>query len=255
VNGAHAADGQGPAASRARRIGYEAVGVVGELLITAGLLLLAFLAWQLWWTDVVGDRAQSAIVTELVSAAPSPAPSAPGQSGPAVAAPRHDVAPVMGTPAHAETFAALYVPRWGGDARPISEGTDRATVLDVKGIGHYEGTAMPGGLGNFAIAGHRTTYGKPFNRIAELEVGDPLVVWTADTWYVYRVTSTQIVSPSQTSVLLPVPNDPSAVATEATITLTSCHPMYSASQRYVVHGTLDYWAPTASGTPTELLGD
>jgi len=226
---------------------YATLGVVGELLITLGLLLLAFMVWQLWWTDVTANRAQAQIVQDLRTRAPQPPPKAavPGVGDP----------PVLDEPAHAVTFATLQVPRWTGEpARPISEGTDRATVLDVLGIGHYQGTAMPGAVGNFAIAGHRTTYAKPFNRIAELQVGDALVVWTPQTWYVYKVTSTQIVYPNQTEVLAPVPGQPGAVPTQRMITLTTCHPMFSARQRYIVHGVLDYWAPTSSGTPKELLG-
>ena len=81
------------------------------------------------------------------------------------------------------------MPRWGHDyQQPISEGTNREKVLNVLGIGHYSGIAMPGAVGNFAVAAHRTTYGKPFSRINELQVGDALVVRTERTWYVYRVT-------------------------------------------------------------------
>jgi sortase A len=152
------------------------------------------------------------------------------------------------------TFATLTVPRWEGEpAHPVSQGTDRATVLDVLGIGHYENTAMPGDVGNFALAGHRTTYSKPFYRIAELQPGDALVVGTPDTWYVYAVTSTEIVSPDQVEVIAPVPGDPQAVPTERMITLTSCHPLYSDRQRYIVHGVLKYWMPASSGTPAELM--
>ena len=127
-------------------------------------------------------------------------------------------------------------------------------MLDVLGIGHYEGTAMPGGVGNFAVAGHRTTYAKPFNRIAELQVGDPLVVRTTDNiWYVYRVTSTRDRRARRTSqVIAPVPGDPGATPTERMITLTTCHPMFSARERFIVHGVLDYWAPAADGIPAEL---
>ena len=96
----------------------------------------------------------------------------------------------------ATTFGALHVPRWGYDyVKPISEGTDRARVLDPLGIGHYTNTAMPGEVGNFSIAGHRTTYGKPFTDIQDLKVGDALVVQTDTAWYVYRVTSSEIVQP------------------------------------------------------------
>jgi len=114
--------------------------------------------------------------------------------------------------------------------------------------------AMPGDIGNFAVAGHRTTFGKPLNRVAELEIGDPLIVWTPDTWYVYRVTETLIVLPTQVEVIAPVPGRPGAVPTERMITLTTCHPMFSARERFIVHGVLDYWAPTSSGTPAEMLG-
>lgn len=229
---------------------YGAVGVVGELLITAGVLLLAFLAWQLWWTDVQGNRAQAAVVEELgwdtPAAAPTEAPTEPAEDA---------EPPVLAEPALATTFATLQVPRWSGEPeRPISQGIEKATVLDVLGIGHYPGTAMPGGVGNFAVAGHRATYGKPFNRIEELQVGDALVVRTQDTWFVYRVTSTEVVTPQDVRVIAPVPDDPSATPTERLITLTTCHPMFSARERYVVHGVLDHWSPVADGTPAELTG-
>lgn len=237
------------------------VGVVGELLITLGVLLLAFLVWQLWWTDVVGNRAQAEIVQELDWDVAPTAPATDATAGPTepvgpvVAPPRRDEPPVAPEPDHATTFATIQVPRWSGEPeRPISQGVDRKTVLDVLGVGHYPGTAMPGGIGNFAMAGHRTTYAKPFNRVAELELGDPLVVRTEDTWYVYRVTSTEIVTPAQTEVVAPVPGDPGAEPTERVITLTTCHPMFSARERFIVHGTLDYWAPVADGIPAELVG-
>jgi sortase A len=206
---------------------------------------------------VQGNKAQAQIVQDLDwTAAPTPTPTASATSGPVVAEPRHDEPPpVIAEPAHAVTFATLQVPRWTGEPeRPISQGVDRPTVLDVLGIGHYPGTAMPGGVGNFATAAHRTTFGKPFNRVAELVVGDPLIVRTQDTWYVYRVTSTQVVAPGDVGVILPVPGTLGATPTERLITMTTCHPMYSARQRFIVHGTLDYWAPVADGIPAELAG-
>ena len=111
---------------------------------------------------------------------------------------------------------------------------------------------MPGGVGNFAVAGHRTTYGKPFNRIAELEPGDALVVRTADLWFVYRVTEHHIVLPEQVDVVAPVPGEPGAEPERATITLTACHPMFSARERYIVHGELEGWMPVADGVPAAL---
>lgn len=232
------------------------VGVAGELLITLGVLLGLFVAWQLWWTDVVADRAQAQVVRDLDWAvtADEPAPEPEPADEPVVR--QTGVAPVLTEPAHATTFATLHVPRWGADyVRPISEGTSRRDVLDVLGLGHYEGTAMPGGLGNFAVAGHRVTYGKPLNRIEELVVGDPLVVQTEDTWYVYTVTETLVVGPRQVDVVAAVPGLLDTFPTEAMMTLTTCHPMYSARQRYVVHAVLEYWVPVADGTPAEIGGD
>lgn len=228
-----------------------AVGVLGELLITAGVLLLAFLGWQLWWTDVEANREQA----QIVEAQGWDEPLAPlaAADGPAIVTPRYDEPPVPAEPAYLTTFASMRVPRWDGEpTRTITQGTDRPNVLNPLGVGHYEGTAMPGGVGNFALAAHRTTYGKPFNRIAELQQGDPVVVWTEDTWYVYRVTSSQIVMPDDVQVIAPVPDRPGAEPTERFLTLTTCHPMFSARERYIVHGVLDYWAPVSEGVPAEL---
>jgi sortase A len=225
------------------------VGVVGELLITAGVLLLAFLAWQLWWTDVEANSAQAAVVEEQGW----DVPLAGLDDGPAIVTPRYDEPPVLEEPPYLTTFASMRVPRWDGEpTRTITQGTDRPNVLNPLGVGHYEGTAMPGAVGNFALAAHRTTYGKPFNRIEELQEGDPVVVWTQDTWYVYRVTSSQIVMPGDVQVIAPVPDQPGAEPTERFITLTTCHPMFSARERFIVHGVLDYWAPVSEGVPAEL---
>ena len=252
-------------ASTASRVGFGVLGAAGELLITLGVLLLGFLVWQLWWTDVVANREQASIVQQLpwaqpslptAAAAASPSPGAPVTAAPVkTAVPRHDAPPVEAEPGHAVTFATIQVPRWAGTpAKPVSEGTDKATVLDRLGVGHYEGTAMPGAVGNFAVAGHRTTYGKPFNRIAEIQVGDAVVVRTQHTWYVYKVTSIEIVRPTQVEVVAPVPDKPGTAPTQRMITMTTCNPMYSASQRYVVHGVLDYWASADDGSvPAELL--
>ncbi len=243
--------------------GAAVLGVVGELLITLGVLVGLFVVWQLWWTDVVAEREQAQLVEDLGWAwqpqeRPEPAPTPTASPTDAPPAPTHhtEPAPAEPDPAHATTFATLLVPRWGQDyVRPISEGTSKHDVLDVLGIGHYEGTAMPGTVGNFAIAGHRVTYGKPFNRIEELQIGDPLVVQTQQAWYVYRVTSTQVVSPQDVSVIQPVPGQRGAAPTQALMTLTTCHPMFSARERFIVHAQLDYWMAAADGTPDEIQGD
>lgn len=238
------------------------VGVIGEILITLGGLLGLFVAWQLWWTDVIAERAQAGVVDQLAweqppwQYEPESTPTSTPSPEPTQDPVRRDMpAPTMDEPPHLTTFATMYVPRWGLDyVQAISQGTSNSDVLDVLGVGHYEGTAMPGGIGNFSVAGHRTTYGKPFNRVEELVVGDPIVVQTETTWYVYRISSTQIVLPSQVEVIAAVPGQPAVVPTEAFMTMTTCHPMYSARERYIVHATLDYWMESTDGPPIELTG-
>src|SRR6478735_10376264 len=92
--------------SRAARTAYGVVGVIGELLITLGVLLFGFLVWQLWWTDVQGNRAQAEIVREVVREAPPAASPSAGATAPAVkiAKPHRGEPPVLEEPPHATTF-------------------------------------------------------------------------------------------------------------------------------------------------------
>jgi sortase A len=251
-----------------RRTLDSILGLTGEILITAGVVLGLYVVWQLFYTDVLSARTQTQALNDLAWAEPVPAITAGGTAAVGAPAPSVDVAtipdnfkvysaagaPVITEPSEAATFATLHVPRWGSDyVKPISEGTNREKVLDKLGIGHYTGTVMPGAVGNFAIAGHRTTYGKPFSDINTLQVGDSLVVQTESAWYVYTVTDHVIVNPDYLAAIAPVPGKPGEAPTVASITLTSCHPKFSAAQRYIVWGTLKYWAPTGHGYPSELL--
>ena len=209
-------------------------GLLGELLVTVGVVLLLFVGWQLWWTDVVSDADAAQVVDTLQADFDSPE----------WVQPKHVK---LG-----DAFAIVRIPRFGAKfARPLYEGTTRDILQ--RGIGHYTNTAMPGEVGNLAMAGHRTTYGKPFNQIATLEKGDVVLVETKSTWYVYRVSGHEIVPPTQVSVLLPVPNQPDAEPTEAVLTMTSCHPEFSARERFVVHATLDASYPHDQGVPADVL--
>jgi sortase A len=221
---------------------------LGEFFITAGLLLLLFVTWQLWWTDVVANRAQAEITAELEQdwgdgnrgAAPIDTPADFGEP------------PALAEPADGDPFAIVRIPSFGPDwqERPVFDGTS----LDLlqKGLGHYADTALPGAIGNFALAGHRVTYGRPFNQIAELAEGDPIVVETADSWYVYRVRSSTIVTPDRVDVVAPVPEQPDAAPTERLMTLTTCHPMFSARERYIVYAAMESWQPKSAGEPAAL---
>jgi sortase A len=215
----------------------RALGVFGELLVTLGLLVLLFVAWQLWWTDVESDRAQAATVSSLTrefAAAPTTPPAGAGAGA---------------TDLPAAAFAVVRIPRFGADyARPLVEGTSAKELAE--GLGHYVGTAGPGEVGNFAIAGHRTTYGKPLAEIDTLRTGDRVVVETAQGWTVYAVSSHEIVRPWQGEVIAPVPGRPGVTPTKAVLTLTSCHPRFSAKQRWIVHADLVEERARAQGAPS-----
>ncbi|MFC7490539.1 MULTISPECIES: class E sortase [unclassified Knoellia] len=227
-----------------------AAGVVGELLMTLGALVLLFVVWQLWWTDVESDRAHAATVTSLSRAfadAPSQGPAEPDATDATDAAGAAGVPGVPGVPAGA--FAIVRVPRFGADyARPLVEGTSAAELAE--GLGHYTGTAGPGEIGNFAVAGHRTTYGKPLAEIDRLQQGDRVVVETRQGWTVYAVTTHEIVRPSQSEVIAAVPGDRTAKPTRAVLTLTACHPRFSAKFRWVTHADLVETRTRAQGPPS-----
>jgi sortase A len=130
-------------------------------------------------------------------------------------------------PPEGQVLGLIKIPKIGANFA-IVEGTSRADLR--KGPGHYPGTPLPGQLGNSAIAGHRTTYLAPFNRIDELTRGDAIVIQTKAGTFHYSMTQQLIVHPTDVSVLLPTRN--------ATITLTTCNPKYSARQRLVVKAAL-----------------
>ena len=209
-------------------------GLLGELLITAGAFLVLFVGWQVFWTDVVSGADAGQVITTLEQ----------DPAGPAWVRSEHAKV--------GDAFAIVRIPRFGANsAWPLYEGT--TTDVLMRGVGHYVDTDLPGDVGNFAMAGHRTTYGKPFNRIDQLAPGDVVLVETKDTSYVYRVTGHEIVPPSQMSVLLPVPDAPEVQATVATLTMTSCHPEFSARERYVAFAVLDTEYPRAAGVPADVL--
>lgn len=238
---------------RRRTDARTVIGILGEVLITLGVIVFLFLAYELWFTGLYTANAQSDFKKQLRTewAAPSAAPSVlPGESpGPvASAAPAFADAPVPG-----DAIGLIRIPRLGTNyAFAIVEGVSTDDLK--KGPGHYPGTAMPGHTGNFVISGHRTTYLAPFNGLGDLVPGDAIVIETRDTWYTYRVTATQVVLPTDVGVILPVPNKPKSKPTKALITLTTCTPKYSASHRLVVDGVLESALPKSAGTPPALKG-
>lgn len=242
--------GTTPTRHRRRNPLAVVLGVVGELLITAGVFLGLFVVWQLWWTDVEA-HSEAATVLETFDddAVEVPDVTVDEESKVTEDPPEVDIF------ADEAVFAALRVPRWGSDYRvPIAQGVDLATVLNKGYVGHYTETAMVGEVGNFSLAGHRLSYGSAFRNVDKLQVGDAIVVETSDNWYVYQVSDWHIVDPTAVEVIAPVPNEPGAEPTQRLLTLTSCHPLFSTEERYIVHAEFVYSAPKSAGTPAELEG-
>jgi sortase A len=240
----------GPAPARGPAILSRSVQIAGELLITAGLVLLLFVAWQLWWTNVESDTRQREVVKEFaehLKAAGGPAAQSPSGSslnyGP----------PAVGAePADGATIGIIYIPRFGADyTRPIVQGTTPA-VLDTLGLGHYSGTAMPGAVGNFAVAGHRQTHGAVLDNVDALTPGDRIYVQTRDGYYVYVFRNSQIVLPSRRDVVLPVPTQPAASPKESYLTMTSCNPRFGSQERIIAYSLLERWQPASAGPPAEI---
>lgn len=231
---------------------------MGELLITAGVLTLLYVGWQLWIGDLIYGAQRNAAGQELSQeweqeyAAPAPSESSAEPSdGAADPVPVEPI--ILPEPADGERFAVMRIPRFGADyAWEIAGGVSRSVTLDPIGIGHYPGTPMPGAVGNFAVAAHRTTYGAPFNRIAELHVNDAIVVETEGGWYTYRFRTLEYVTPSEVEVLLPVPQVENAPAGSRYITLTSCSPMFAMTERIVAYGVFESFTPRTSGPPPAL---
>ena len=209
---------------------------VGEVLLTLGVLILLFVAYQLVWTNVQADRAARAHIDQLVEQWKL----SPKQE--------FDLPLVKGDP-----FALMYIPRLGANWKsPILQGVNLTYLAE--GVGHYPHTALPGDVGNFAVAGHRATNGEPFAYLDQVRKGDAVVVETATTWYTYRVTSTEIVPPTQVDVLLPVPGKPGVKPTQKLMTLTTCNPRWASYQRLIVYGELEEQQPKTDGQPPALKG-
>ncbi|MET7679330.1 class E sortase [Streptomyces sp. NPDC005423] len=212
---------------------------VGELFITTGVLMLLFVSYQLWWTNVRAHAQAGSETNQLqndwATGKRNPGEFEPGQG-----------------------FAILHIPKLDVVA-PIAEGVSNKKVLDKGMVGHYaEGalkTAMPDAkTGNFGLAAHRNTHGEPFRYINQLKPGDEVVVETQDTYFVYKMTSMlPVTAPSNTSVLDPVPKGSGFTAPGRYITLTTCTPEFTSKYRLIVWGKMVEERPRSKGKPDALV--
>ncbi|MFJ3161531.1 class E sortase [Streptomyces kanasensis] len=234
-------------ARRAARAAKEGFGVIasrvmGEVFITFGVLMLLFVAYQLWWTNVQAglevDRAKDRIAEDWAKGGGTGEP---------------------GVFEAGEGFAILHIPKLDV-AVPVAEGIDKEKVLDKGMAGHYaEGalkTAMPSDKqGNFAVAGHRNTHGEPFRYINQLRPGDPIVVETRDAYYIYEMASIlPQTPPSNVSVLKPVPDGSGFTGPGRYLTLTTCTPEFTSTYRMIVWGRMVEERPRSKGVPDALAG-
>jgi sortase A len=216
--------------------------IVGELFITTGVLMLLFVTYQLWWTNVRAHQEANGAANNLQH-----------QWDAAGADPNR----VPGTFSPGQGFAIMYIPKLDVKA-PIAQGVSKHNVLDKGMIGHYDGaqnTAMPWDkTGNFAVAAHRNTHGEPFRYINHLVPGDKIVVETASTYYTYAVTKTlPSTPPSNTSVINPVPPGSGFTQPGRYITLTTCTPEFTSTNRLIVWGKLVEERPRSKGKPDALI--
>ncbi|MFH9114460.1 class E sortase [Streptomyces globisporus] len=213
---------------------------VGEVFISLGVLMLLFVTYQLWWTNIRADqiagKETNRIQDEWANGDRKPGVFAPGKG-----------------------FAIMHIPKLDVVA-PIAEGIDKEKVLDRGMIGHYgEGklkTAMPSDKqGNFSVAGHRNTHGEPFRYINKLKPGDPIVVETRDAYYTYEMA--QILpqtSPSNISVIEPIPVGSGFTKPGRYLTLTTCTPEFTSTYRLIVWGKMVDERPRSEGKPDALVG-
>jgi sortase A len=196
--------------------------VFGECCVTAGAVVLLFLTYLLWGTALQASQHQHAFATQLQREWRTPRDVRP-------AATSHLVA--------GEPFAFIRIPRFGPTWRfAIVEGAGLPQL--AVGPGHVPGTALPGEIGNFAVAAHRVTAGNPFYHLNDLRPGDEVLIDTAVTTFAYQVTHTELVLPGNISVLDPVPGHPRLRAHEAVITLITCDPPWTGTHRIIVFGSL-----------------
>ena len=234
-------------ATRRTRLG-RVLGAVGRTLITAGVLILLFVVYLLWGTGIHEARAQHRLEREFselvggeaststtVTTAP-PRPASSARPGDECRTKRTKRPPKLQPPAEGSPVAHIQIASIGVD-KIVVQGVG---LPDLKmGPGHYAETPFPGEVGNVAIAGHRTTYGAPFNRLDEVPDKAIVCLTTYDGMFRYEVTGHLVVRPNQVEVL--------NQTKDARLTLTTCNPKYSARERFVLQAKLIGKRPPRQG--------
>ncbi|MDN5895314.1 MAG: class E sortase [Nocardioides sp.] len=210
---------------------------LGTTLITAGVVILGYVAWQFWGTSWLSQRTQDRIVSEVEKA----------WDDPTVPAEQKAVNVEEGT-----ASALIRVPRFGDDyVVPVLEGTSDQVL--ASGFGHFEDTVGPGEVGNYALAAHRITHGEPLRDMPSLRPGDEVIVETSATTYTYQLTSSgaSLEVPFTAGwVLADLPRNPDPKGVQPVqekgqrlITLTTCAELFHTDNRLVAFGVLTEKSP------------
>ena len=226
------------------------VGILGEVLMTIGVIILLYLAWQLWVNNAILAEEQHKVSEKLSKEWATDidrtlTPIVAEDFGPA---------PEFGGVGEGQNFATIYIPRLGPDStRVVANGIDLATILDKGYYGHYPETQWPGQPGNFALAVHRTGDGSPFADSNKLAPGDKIYVETAEGFYTYAFRNYEYVIPTRVDVLLPQPSVSSESIGQNIITITTCNPLLGDAERMIVYGVLESWRPQSAGPPPAMV--
>jgi sortase A len=229
----------------------------GWTFIWLGVYLLGFVAYQLWFTNLLAARDQSALAAGLddhfaavevreVEYVPPPAPPPdPGVTPPTTLPedpePEPEPEPKLllqeAGSELGEAFAQIRIASIDLDVTVV-EGVRRRDLK--KGPGHLTGTPLPGQPGNAVVSGHRTTYGAPFGDVGDLAPGDLIEVETAIGVHVYEVRGAPERCRNEDGHCVVAPTDLWVVEPRdgAWLTLTTCHPRFSSRQRLIVFAEL-----------------
>jgi sortase A len=237
----------------------DPLGRLGIIVTALGTLAVTFACYQMWGTGVLEWQAQRHLDAELAAKldGPTSSPSTPSPWESRV--PAHDLVPVAADlvsppslaaadqdpdpappdppPAHGEVLGRIEIPSIGV-SKVISQGVDRDTLR--QGPGHYPSSALPGDGGNVAIAGHRTTHGAPFFDLDQVAPGDLIEIETVDGVFSYEVEAHRAPDGSERGHRIVDPSAVEVIADQGDdrLTLTACHPQYSARQRIIVSALL-----------------
>jgi sortase A len=242
--------------TRARSFVRVLMRTTAELTVTVAILMVLFVVYHVWWTSHLATRAADDLRSGLEQSWEQD--PGPGTVNPVIdvdlVPDGDDVQPPNVDVPLGDPFAMVYIPRLRSKtwATPVINGVDDASL--AKGVGYYPGTAAPGEIGNFALAGHRATNGEPLRDIDQLRAGDLVIVRTREAWFTYSLDRDQIVSPQDVWVIDPVPFRNEGQLLGRRITLTTCHPRWSSEQRWVWWGSLVEVRPVDQGPPPAVGG-